>query len=431
MNKCSNRYISKDISLKKIIRNMPINKSVNSYMLFSLSVLLVGCSYSPLPELQPNQIRVNATDTLEVLADKYDVTVKELIEYNGVNYPYHIHVGQILRIPEINDEQELAQENSKSGALIGDHAVKKNDNLSSGVNINVPRKQKDVDYSDNSMDSDTPAANDFAKALKKKLDQKRVAAKIETKEIIDEQNEQSDDNDIEPEMSKDLNKDIKKTDHMDVKVPVKQTEKQKKQETNDDNDIEPGNEAVKVDEEKDDESLQSKPLEAKQITNRESKFIAPLSGFENITVNPKSKTLRLKSKQDPNIYAVEDGEVFVSDKSYPAMGGRMVVIKHKINGTVYLSVYGGMPEINANILNRSKKIIKKGEILGNLGLTKDKKHVLNFELRKENQQISPETMIEAFKRSDVKTTSGGGRMNTNMQKSNAAKKPLNPKNKKK
>lgn len=358
-----------------------------------IAAFLVGCAYKPEPILPANQVKLTSSDSLEVLADKYDVTVKELIEYNGIKYPYHIKVGQILRIPEINDESELELEDRNSGALIGRNAIKPKVVQNLREDYSNEEEEEVASKSAPKNVNGTPM-NELAKALEKKRKLEQVSKKIELEQAKNDiKNDESDD--IEP-----------------IKAPKNKAKTDVKPiETESDDDIEPSNnpnvgksELNDTTEEPKNEKKEVKKEEPKQEKKEEEKedFRAPLADFSNITLNPKSKRLRLKAKNNPVVYAVGSGKVFVSPESYPDMGGRVVVVKHDVNGQTFLSIYGGMKDIDPAIVSRKKQFIRAGERLGDLGITKDKQHILNFELMKDNVQIIPGSLIKAL-RNNVKT----------------------------
>jgi LysM repeat protein len=55
---------------------------------------------SPTPEPSPSRTyRVQAGDTLYVIAQRFGTTVKAITEANGISDPTKIRIGQVLAIP--------------------------------------------------------------------------------------------------------------------------------------------------------------------------------------------------------------------------------------------------------------------------------------------------------------------------------------------
>jgi len=72
-----------------------------SVLILLVCALLSGCSYLqnlPLFGRAPDVVEVKKGDTLYSIAKRYDMSIDELIELNGIDSPNQLYVGQVLKM---------------------------------------------------------------------------------------------------------------------------------------------------------------------------------------------------------------------------------------------------------------------------------------------------------------------------------------------
>jgi len=72
-----------------------------SVLIWLVCALLSGCSYLqnlPLFGRAPDVVEVKKGDTLYSIAKRYDMSIDELIELNGIDSPNQLYVGQVLKM---------------------------------------------------------------------------------------------------------------------------------------------------------------------------------------------------------------------------------------------------------------------------------------------------------------------------------------------
>lgn len=122
------------------------------------------------------------------------------------------------------------------------------------------------------------------------------------------------------------------------------------------------------------------------VQTSSKRFGSPLKQIHRCDFNPRTKIYNLVPEADKNAYAISDGEMFVSDQKYASMGGgQMAVVKHNINGQTYISVYGGLGNVDKSI-----KQIKKGEKIGSVINPAG----LHFELRKGSVPVDATNLVD-------------------------------------
>lgn len=136
------------------------------------------------------------------------------------------------------------------------------------------------------------------------------------------------------------------------------------------------------------ETQQEKKIE--QEDKKSAIFEHPLKNETNAQFNKSNKVFKIKPGADTTVYSIGGGEAFVSGQNYPAIGGKMVVVKHNVDGQTYISVYGGLQSVNEKLT--TNKLITKGEIIGSLN-KENGANELHFELRKGSIPIDPRAMI--------------------------------------
>lgn len=110
---------------------------------------------------------------------------------------------------------------------------------------------------------------------------------------------------------------------------------------------------------------------------------APLKKLKIKSYDPKTKIYKLEGEDKAEVLAIQSGEVFVSDQNYPGMGGKMIIIKHEMEGSVYISIYGGIGDVVA-----TKGKVGQQALLGRLA-----GDTLHFEMRKGSLPIDAKSVV--------------------------------------
>lgn len=76
--------------------------------IFFASIILAGCTPPPTTPvvLKPGQIYVSSSDTIYSIAKCHDISVRELVETNGLTPPYILEEGQVLTLPSKSEAQD-------------------------------------------------------------------------------------------------------------------------------------------------------------------------------------------------------------------------------------------------------------------------------------------------------------------------------------
>lgn len=426
-----------------------MNKHLRYTIISFFSSLISGCGismqYMSPQELEHNQIIITSTDTLQSIAYKHKVKLSDLIKYNSLEYPYNIQVGQIISIPDSRPEEEDIKEHSNTieGPTFGPNAVK---NASS---IPATTKQSLSTYS--IQPSHITPANPAEEALNKIKNNKIKDSAEYTSKNDNNNDDQENENDIQNYETYNNTKTDNNPEPNDLE-PVSPQERKKNisKSTNDNSEkdrnreeLAGGSEIVSADEEKENDTEAGQTIadqkQPKQIEAKiQEEFVSPLQSFKNITVG-KKKTLTLKPTKDATVYAVRNGEVITSSKSFPELGGKVVIIKHDYNGQTYLSIYGGFDSINEDIRTGKTKFVNTGQAIGTMGgniggsvgQSSSTTGILHFELRKNQLHVNPEDYISAFKSDNFKVVDNQINVKTNNANSkNTQNKKSKPKKRK-
>ena len=73
-----------------------------TFLIYSVYFVLSGCSVLQNIPLfgatKPSMVEVKKGDTLYSIARRYDMSISELIELNGIDSPDQLYVGQVLKM---------------------------------------------------------------------------------------------------------------------------------------------------------------------------------------------------------------------------------------------------------------------------------------------------------------------------------------------
>ena len=328
--------------------------------------------------------KVRRGDTLSEIAEKYRVSVRDIIRANNLRKPYTIRIGQILRIPNKNYKPSTSSKKTKKSKLSQcsiTHKVKRGENI-----VSIAKKYhvwvKDIKKLNNLKDGYLyegqilcikPAYKSKSKSYSKKRTKTTYTTKIIRHKV---------------RKGESLSLIAKK-----YKVPVTRIisyNKLKKPYY-----IYPG-QILKI------------PVKVKKTVTIEEKqenynfnkkiklgFIWPVDGeiISKFVNSPENRHLGIDIKTECGvpIKATEDGKVIYAGDSIKAYGN-LIVIRHRNKLT---SVYGHVGKIYI----KENQWVKKGQVIGQTGKLNNSEYCgLYFEIRKKTVPIDPLVLLKKDKK---------------------------------
>jgi LysM repeat protein len=324
--------------------------------------------------------KVKSGDTLSEIAEKYRVSVKDIIRANRLKRPYIVRVGQILRIPNKNYKPTTSSKKKTNLANCSvTHKVKRGENI-----VSIAKKYhvwvKDIKKLNNLKDGYLyegqvlcikPAYKQKAKS------HKRTTTKYITKIIKHK---------VRKGESLSL---IAKKYHVPVTRIISYNKLKKPYY------IYPG-QTLKI------------PVKVKKTITIEEKqenynfnkkiklgFIWPVDGevISKFANSPENRHLGIDIKTECGvpIKATEDGKVIYAGDSIKAYGN-LIVIRHRNKLT---SVYGHV----GKIFIKENQWVKKGQVIGQTGKLNNSEFCgLYFEIRKKTVPIDPLVLLNKNKK---------------------------------
>ncbi len=326
--------------------------------------------------------KVRRGDTLSEIAEKYKVSVRDIIRANRLKKPYTIRIGQILRIPNKNykPSKSSASKKKKLTECSITHRVKKGENI-----VSIAKKYhvwvKDIKKLNNLKDGYLYEGQVLcikpAYKSKPKTHKKRTTTKYITKIIKHK---------VKKGEALSL---IAKKYHVPVTRIISYNKLKKPYR------IYPG-QILKI------------PVKVKKTVTIEEKqenynfnkkiklgFIWPVDGevISKFVNSPENRHLGIDIKTECGvpIKATEDGKVIYAGDSIKAYGN-LIVIRHRNKLT---SVYGHVGKIYI----KENQWVKKGQVIGQTGKLNNSDFCgLYFEIRKKTVPIDPLVLLNKDKK---------------------------------